>query len=237
MFSPDRSPRRAVVLTLIMGVIVLALLGAVTLTRAAPRVVRIGAPGIKAIHANGERTIAHFDGQATICQAGETLPAGVSAIRLSMWVFVGAPVHLWVLKGTRVLTEGRRGAEWTSDSVTVPVKPVRRSVFGTQVCFSLSPNQEPISILGNPVSGEPATISEAGLRKAMNPATAAVLEGRLAIEYLAPEHRSWWSRLLPVARRLGLGRSFSGSWIAVVIAMLMAGVGVLTLRLATRESS
>lgn len=236
MSSPDRSAKFTVALTLIVGVLVLALVGAVTLTQAASRLVRIGAPGLKAITRTGERSVGRVNGDAAICQAGEDLPAGVSAIRLSMWVFFGARIHLVVFKGSRILTEGRRGAEWTSDSVTVPVTPLRRAVPGAQVCFVLSPNQEPVAILGNPSSAEPATISESGLKRAADPATAETLQGRLVIEYLASGHRSWWSQLLPVARRLGLGRSFSGTWIALLTALLMTGVAVLALRLSIRES-
>jgi hypothetical protein len=214
--------------TFAIGIALIAIAGALTLTNAPPRLVRIGAPGIKAINSNGAPSIGRTFGDATVCQSGEVLPAGVSAVRLSLWAFYGAPVHLVAYSGSRPLIEGRRGAEWTSDSVTVPVKPLARAVPGAKVCLTIAPNSEHISILGTETSpSQAASIVEGGSPQ--------LLEGRLAIEYLAPGRRSWWSSVLAVARHVGLGRAFAGTWIALLIAALMAATVVLSLRLAMRE--
>ncbi len=83
-----------------------------------------------------------------VCQPGEALPAGVSGIRLALWAFYGANVHVRVYKGSQVLTAGSRGADWTSDSVTVPVRPLDHSSSGVTLCFGIGPNSQPISLLG-----------------------------------------------------------------------------------------
>jgi hypothetical protein len=63
------------------------------------------------------------------------------------------------------------------------------------------------------------------------------LPGRIDIEYLGSGQGSWWSRLLPVARHMGLGRAFSGTWIVLLVAAMVAAVGALAGRLVLRELS
>ena len=58
-----------------------------------------------------------------VCQAGETLPAGTSALRLSLVSIVGPRVAVRVLSDGRVFTRGSISAGWTSSEVTVPVAP------------------------------------------------------------------------------------------------------------------
>jgi hypothetical protein len=48
------------------------------------------------------------------------------------------------------------------------------------------------------------------------------LRGRLRIEYLARGHRSWLSLAKHVARRLGLARTPSGTWIVLPLVAMMA---------------
>jgi hypothetical protein len=61
------------------------------------------------------------------------------------------------------------------------------------------------------------------------------LAGRLGVEYLAASNRSWWSRILEVARHMGLGHALSGTWVVLLIAALMAAVGALAIRAVLRE--
>jgi hypothetical protein len=53
------------------------------------------------------------------------------------------------------------------------------------------------------------------------------LPGRIKIEYLRADHSSWWSAAQAVARRMGLGRAPTGTWIALLLTGLM-GVVVVT---------
>ena len=212
----------------------LAVVGAVTLTRAPPRVVRVGEPGGDVVAS----TLAHAASDFAVCQSGEALPAGVSGIRLALWAFYGANVHVRVYKGSQILTAGSRGADWTSDSVTVPVRPLDHSSSEVTLCYGIGPNSQPISLLG--VAAPPAAAAAVDTASdEPNPAFMAgehaALPGRIGVEYLAAGTGSWWSRILTVARHMGLGRSYAGTWIALLVAALMAAVGVLAIRLTWRE--
>jgi hypothetical protein len=219
---------RNVKVTLAIGIALMAAAGALVLTRSPPRVVRVGEP-------DAHSALADVTGDIAVCQANEVLPAGVSGIRLSMWAFLGWNMHVEVYRGSQVLTEGGRGADWTSDSVTVPVKPVKHATSGVTLCFAIGPNSEPVVIIGAPApAGEAAVVSRGDTPTPQEPAEAR-LPGRVGVEYLAAGRGSWWSRVLSVAGHIGLGRAFSGTWIALLIAALMAGVGVLALRLTLRE--
>lgn len=221
--------------TLAVGIALLAVAVAVVLTRAPPRVVRAVAQEYvgRGEHARLALTVA----DTAICQTGEVLPAGVSGIRLSMRAFFGARVQVVVYSGSKVLAEGRRGADWTGQSVTVPVAPLDRASAGVKLCFAIGPNSEPVAILGDPASGRETALALAS--RSVTPAAATVkgvpLGGRVGVEYLAAGRGSWWSRLGSVARHVGLGRAYSGAWIAFLVAVLMAAAGVLAVRLTARE--
>jgi hypothetical protein len=221
--------------TLAAGIALLVVVGVVTLTRSPPRVVR----AVAQEHVGrGER---HRLGLTTsdiaICQAGEVLPRGVSGIRLSLRAFYGAQVHVVAYSGARVLATGARGADWTGQSVTVPVAPLDRASSHVKLCFAIGPNSEPVDILGAVASRRETAVALTSRR--VTPASATVegvpLEGRVGVEYLAAGTGSWWSRLSSVATHMGFGRAYSGAWIAFLVAALMAAVGVLAVRLAARE--
>jgi hypothetical protein len=218
---------RNVTVTLVVGIALLALVGAVTLTRSPPRVLRVaGRP---------ETVVAHLAGDIAFCQGNEVLPAGVSAIRLSTWAFLGYDVHVRLYRGTRVLAEGHRGANWTSDSVTIPVRALPYASPEVTLCFSIGPNTEPVIILGTLEPTRQAAILLRG--PALTPAatTNEALPGRVAVEYVAAGRGSWWSRAGSVAAHMGLGRAFSGTWITFLIFALMLAVGALAVRLTWRE--
>lgn len=230
LIVPDlANAKRSVIVTLLVGLVVLLAFGALALGQAPPRLVRIGAPGTKAITEFGANPIEETIGNVKACQTGEVLAAGVSAVRVSLWGFFGARVHLTVQKGSRVLAEGSHSGDWTSDSVTIPIRPVGRTYTGVKVCVAIGPNSEPILLLGTAVPASQAAVV-VGAGNVGTPT-----RGRLAIEYLAPGQGSWWSRILTVARHLGLGRAYSGTWIALLLALLMATVGVLAVRLTLKE--
>jgi hypothetical protein len=125
------------------------------------------------------------------------------------------------------LTEGRRGPDWTGTSVTVPVKPLTYSTPDVTLCLNISPNSEGIYLFGR----------ESAAASALTVPSGGHLAGRLQVDYLSTGKGSWWSRVLSVARHMGLGRAFSGTWIVVLIAALMLAVGGLAGRLTLRELS
>lgn len=238
-------------LTFVAAATIVAVIAAWVLTKAPPRVLLVSAPGLKAVGPAGAHVIGAIGGDLAACQSGESLPAGVTAIRASLWAFYGAEVHVLAYRGSKLIAQGARGADWTTDSVTMPVKPQRHSTSHVTVCLAIGPNSEPMTLIGAPASAhDAASIQPPGTPLAQLARGASVslasdvrpvtrsgrrLQGRLVFEYLASGSGSWWSRALAVARHMGLGRAFGGSWIALLVAALMLAVGALAVRLTLRE--
>ncbi len=199
------------------SVAVLLAVGALTLTHSPPRVVRTSSLG--------QATVASTLAEASFCQTGETLPAGVSGIRLTIWAYFGANIHVTVYSGSRTLTAGGRGPDWTGSTVTIPVTPVSHAVSPVKVCVNVGPNSEVLYFSGSEAPASAAAVASTG----------EPLPGRLGIEYLAAGNRSWWSRILEVARHMGLGHALAGTWVVLLIAALMAATGGLAIRVALRE--
>ena len=218
---------RYVKVTLAVGVALLLAVAALTLTRAPPRVVGVSS----ATNASTRLPLGRALGDATVCQGNESLPAAVSAIRVTLGAEYGSSVHVTASQGSRILTQGTRGPEWTSGSVTVPVAPLSHAASHVMLCFELAPNSEPIYFLGNETSaGETAILHTAGSPGGQP------LGGRVGVEYLAAGQGSWWSRILTVARHMGLGHALTGTWVALLIAALAATAGALALGVALRGS-
>jgi hypothetical protein len=222
-----------VVITLVVGLVLLGAASALALTRSPPRVARVGVP----TGDTRDVPLGKVLGDVAICQPGETLPAGVSGIRIGTWAFYGAKMHVRVYSGSQILTEGSRGPNWTSTSVTVPVKPVDRATSGVTVCIGVGPNSQPLLLLGASAPEREQSSATLGVSSPTLAAAAKsheLLGGRIGMEYLTAGQGSWWSRVSSVAEHMGLGRSYSGTWIAFLVAALMAAVGVLAVRLTLR---
>lgn len=231
---------KAAAITFATGIAILALIGALVLTEAPPSVVGSSTPGVKAVGVRGAQTLGSTSASPSFCQPGEALRAGVSAVRLSIWGFFGARVRLVAYEGGHVVTEGSRGANWTSDSVTVPVRALQRTHSHVTVCFAIGPNSENLLLLGarSPKPNARSLVAAADgtpLAQVMKASSVGRAPGRLTIEYLTPGPQSWWSQLLTVARHMGLGRAYSGTWIALLVALMMAAVAVLAVRLSIKE--
>jgi hypothetical protein len=164
-------------------------------------------------------------GPISVCQAGETLPAGTSAIRLLIHSpMVGPRVSVEVLRGERVLTGGTRGSGWTAGAVAVAVRPLARAASGVSVCFALDRSPWLVGLTGKRT---PPTVAARGEGQ--------VLPGRVGIEYLRAGRRSWWSRALAIARAMGLGHAVGGAWIPLLVLALIASLAALSSWLAVRE--
>jgi hypothetical protein len=167
--------------------------------------------------------VANAGGDTGVCEPGGTVPAGTTALRLSLSANIGPRVEVTVSSGSTVVAHGVREAGWGVDeSVTVPVGRVRRAISGARVCASLGPAIEPVQ-----VNGSAERVREAGGRV-----------GETAwprLEYLRAGGSSWLSRAGAVARRMGLGRAPSGSWVAYLALTGMIAVLALISRLILRE--
>ena len=88
--------------------------------------VRVSRPPLTTFATNSVKaaeSIATTQGNTTFCQSNETLPAGASAMRLSVGVNVGPKVTVTVLSGSQVIAKGVQASGWTGEEVTVPVAP------------------------------------------------------------------------------------------------------------------
>jgi hypothetical protein len=159
------------------------------------------------------------------CQGDEVMPKGTSALRLSLFARYGPPVTVKVLSGDRVVTRGMVKAGWIGEGPTVPVSPIRRNAFHVKVCFALGQMDGRLKVIGEPAGSTGVLTSDAGQQ----------LGGRLRIEYLKPGDRSWLSQVSSVARRMGLGRWASGTWIVLLIFVMVASVVVGATWLTVRE--
>lgn len=163
--------------------------------------------------------VAFIQGGEAICQGGGTIPAGTSAIRVSLSVNIGPRVDVKVFSGSRLVTDGVRGAGWGVDeTVTVPVRRVTRAVAGTRICTVIGPAVEPIQVNGVrvPIGSSPSGVW-------------------LRMEYLRSASRSWLARVPAIAGDMGIAHAPSGAWVAYLVIVLMLGVCALAGRLALRE--
>ncbi len=206
-----------------------ALAGGLALTAVAAAIVLSGAPQVLA-GSNGVAAViypplASVSGGGGTCQGDETVPAGSSAIRLSLEASAGPRVAVTVHSGATLVAHGERAPGWLGRVVTVPVGSIDRTLDRATVCFSFTGADERVSLLG--VRTPPQSAARSGAR---------TLPGRVAIEYLRAGSSSWWSLAPEVARRLGLGRAWAGTWVAVMVAALMAAAIALASWLALREA-
>jgi hypothetical protein len=173
---------------------------------------------VRVASSNGVRSaavVATLANGASVCQGGETVPAGTDAIRLSLFTLVGPSVRLQALSRGLLITRGARGQGWTAGAVTIPVARVRAARSGVRICVALGRSLRSVLVFGQ-ASAPARAATSLGER----------LPGRMKVEYLEPG-ATWWSSALAVARRMGLGHAFLGSWIVLLLAALMASASVL----------
>jgi hypothetical protein len=151
-----------------------------------------------------------------VCQGKEEVPAGTTAIRLSLEALLGPRLSVEVLSDRGVLTRGTVGAGWSDEVVTVPVERVASTTRDATVCFSFVSRDETVTMKGAPSPPALAAVRNRG-----------ALPGRLNLEYLRSGDRSWLSQASSIAQRMGLGHAWSGTWIAPTLLLLMLGVAAL----------
>jgi hypothetical protein len=224
---------RKVTVTLVASLALMIAAVALVLTGSPPRIARANGP-------LASSSLGVTQSELTICQPNETLPAGVSAIRVSIVAFLGSNMQVVVLDNGKIVTKGSRNPAWSGSTATIPVKPLDHAVTNAKVCFAFVPNSELLQIFGTQITR--ANLRNAAVVFKSNPRAPGVpsgegqlLQGRLQVDYLAPGRGSWWSRIGSVATHMGFGHFISGSWVALLTAALMAATGLLTVRLALRE--
>jgi hypothetical protein len=198
---------RRVPLALSAGLALLAIALGVVLTRAPVTVA--GSNGV-----NAKSNVANTRGDVTLCEKGGTIPKGTSGLRVSLSANVGPAVTVKALVGKTVIAEGSRPAGWgLAETVTVSVKPLRRTVHNVRICSVVGAAAEGFELKGSIVEHAVA----------------------LRVEYLRLSPSSWLSIAPSVAEHMGLGRAPTGAWIAwLTLAGMLVVVG-LTCRVVLRE--
>ncbi|HEY3960202.1 MAG TPA: DUF2142 domain-containing protein [Solirubrobacteraceae bacterium] len=154
------------------------------------------------------------------CQGSEVLPRGTTAVRLSLEALLGPRVTVRIVRKGAVLSTGERAAGWSKQSVTVPVRALRRSVANVSLCFALAPHDETVNIKGKAAGRRP---------------DGSVTGGRIRIEYLRPGKRSWWGLIPMVARRMSWGHATSGVWIVLAVLVTMVALAAIVSLLLVRD--
>lgn len=209
---------RAVRIALAAGAILLVVGLGVALTRAPPTVIRASFVSKQGLY--------YSDGPFEACQDNELLPRGTTAVRLALDASLGPWVKVAAMEGSRVVAQGDGGSGWQVREVTVPIRPAPTRSLTVKLCISwVLRGSEGVTVAGEPTKPSLAARVGGGL----------TLMGRFGVEDLGPGRDSWLSLALPVARHMGLGRAWSGSWIVVLAAVLMGIVGALSARLLLRE--
>jgi hypothetical protein len=158
-------------------------------------------------------------GGSMVCAPAGTLPAGTSAIRLSVVGNAGPRVRLTARSGIETIASGERAAGWgIAESLTVPVNRVSAAMPNTEICLNFGPAVEPVAINGSPVRTV-AGGEVPGFR----------------VEYLQTGSKSWWSLASGVADRMGRGHAPSGTWIVFLLIALMIALAALVSWLVLRE--
>lgn len=162
-----------------------------------------GTNSVVAHEAAGETT-----GGVRDCQASGEIPAGTTAIRISLSANEGPSVNVTVLAGGRVLARGTHPAGWGVDqTVTVPVGRIGHAVSNGLVCTEVGRTGEPFQVNGTPITSPSST-------------SKGIAGVSLRLEYLRPARRSWPSWAGSIARHIGWGRAWPGAWIAFLLCAL-----------------
>ncbi|HEV7771873.1 MAG TPA: hypothetical protein VGO48_01150 [Conexibacter sp.] len=201
-----RERRRARRWTVALGLVVIAAGLAATLSTAAEH--RTGTNGMPA-----RAFLGVTPAPATLCQAGERIPAGTAALRFSAKSSsYAAPGLTLTLTQGGVVRAKSTDPRWEGhDALVVALaQPLRAGVLA-DVCVRLhASGGRRYAFKGTPTYPEEAATSDGQ-----------PLPGRMHVEYLSADSGSWASFVPTIARRLGRGHAWSGASIALLAALLM----------------
>ncbi len=168
-------------------------------------------------------------GGGELCQSGPRLAADASRAQLLIGTY-GRPVPALGLRfldssGTQVAAGRLRAGAAGEGLVTIPLDHTRRAPSATTFCLRVGGGS---SVVLGGEAGPVNTDSELVDGKPQG--------GRVGLLYLRSGSESWWQLLPVLDERIGLGKSpWFGDWTLPVLALLLLGVWVGTLRLLLRE--
>ncbi len=212
--------KRRVQTGLLAALALLVLAVVLTLLESPPDVLRSNGVPVDVV-------LASTTSSARTCQAGEVVPAGTSAVRMTLGSELGPELSLAGVSAGRTVFHGHRGGGWTGASVTVPVDYLSHTIADVQVCFTPRRATERLLVLGHETSSAVAITASDGEK----------LGGRMSIEYLRGGSASWLSQIPSIARRIGLGHAWAGTWVVFVLLAAMSVNLFLICRFMLRELS
>jgi hypothetical protein len=159
----------------------------------------------------------------TICQPEETIPAGTTAIRVSLLSLLGPRLTLVARAGSQTVTTGELGYGWTGAVIAIPVAHVERTYRHATICIAMAKRQQLVNLRGFNTQFAPA-VTEGHQ----------VLPGRMRFEYLRPDKSTWLGLALPTARLIGLTVG-GGGGIVFIPFLLLSAVAILATRLLMRN--
>jgi len=194
-----------VVATLAVGALVLATAIAVALSHASVR-----RTGTNDVVISGIVDTLH--GAHRLCQDGELLPAGTTALELTVTGRRRPALAVELLDpATGAPVAAGTTDAWGEASATVRLRPRSVHERGVRVCVRLrTPGSGASAMLyGEPAAGEQSATDD-GQR----------LGGRLRVDYVGTGSPSWASFAPTVVARIGRGHAWSGTSVALVATLL-----------------
>ncbi len=205
-----------------IGLVLVAGALALDMSRSAPRTAGSDHAGIPVFAAT-------VPGGGTVCQPDPNLADDAYRVQLLIGTY-GRPVP-----DLRINFTGAGGAEVARGHlpvgekeglVTIPLKRARASTEATRMCMHVGGSQNVV------LGGEGIPVTDP-IAEAVN---GRPQPGRIGLVYLRGGEESWWQLLATLAERFGLGKASGfGTWTFPVLALLLIGVWVATVRLLIRE--
>jgi hypothetical protein len=179
-------------------------------------------------HTNPVGFVAKIPSSGSICQPSMVLPPDTGSVEVLVGTY-GQPVPALAASfegpGNRVVASGSRVAGASQGYVKIPLRYTHGSIAGT-LCIHVGKVARPIVLGGDVFAAGPISELVNGTPQA----------GRIDVVYLRPGRESWWQLLGVLDERFGFGKaSFFGNWTLPVVALLLLGMWIATVRLLARE--
>jgi hypothetical protein len=205
----------AVALVLVAGAVILDMSGR------APRIAGTD-------HTNPVGFVATVPSGGSVCQPSMVLPPDTGSVEVLLGTY-GQPVPALADSfegpGNRVVASGALAAGASQGYVKIPLRYTHGSIAGT-LCIHVGKVARPIVLGGDVFAAGSISEQVDGVPQA----------GRIDVVYLRPGRESWWQLLGALDERFGFGKaSFFGDWTLPVVALLLLGVWIATVRLLVRE--
>jgi hypothetical protein len=178
-------------------------------------------------HTNQVSFVATVPGGSELCQPLMELPPDAAQVQVLIGTY-GRPVPSlsarFVEPPDRVIASGTlTGAK--EGLVKIPLTGAPAGAHGGTLCIGVGQGSKVV------FAGDVFTAGPDSVQVNRVPST-----GRITVTYLRPGKESWWQLLGALSERFGFGKaSFFGSWTLALMALLLLGVWVATVRLLLRE--